>query len=118
MNTRHHNIRSLIATALRERDFTVYEEVHRVSLEGSYHRIDMIAIPASSTEGYIIDPTIRTECYEDQPRDVHEEKCNFYVPTIPFYKDKYNLTSIEQEREEEQDGEIGDKRSNTDHLPL
>ena len=58
-NTRHHNIRSLIATALRERDFTVYEEVHGVSLEGSHRRIDMIAIPASSTEGYIIDPTIR-----------------------------------------------------------
>ncbi|PSN51983.1 hypothetical protein C0J52_18906 [Blattella germanica] len=86
-NTRHHYIRSLIATALRERDFTVYEEVHGVSLEGSHRRIDMIAIPASSVEGYIIDPTIRTESYEDQPIDVHEDKCNIYVPTLyPFIR--------------------------------
>ncbi|PSN50363.1 hypothetical protein C0J52_07611 [Blattella germanica] len=55
----------------------------------------MIAIPASFTEGYIIDPTIRTESYEDQPRDIQEEKCSIYIPTTPFYKDKYNLTSIE-----------------------
>ncbi|PSN57203.1 hypothetical protein C0J52_05031 [Blattella germanica] len=70
-------------------------EVTEYRLEGSHRRIDMIAIPPSSAGSSVIDSTIRTESYEDQPRDVHEEKCNIYVPTIPFYKDKFNLTSIE-----------------------
>ncbi|KAJ4441256.1 hypothetical protein ANN_11110 [Periplaneta americana] len=42
----------------------------------------------------IIDPTIRFETYKGQPEDVHEEKRAIYVPTIPYYKDKYQLHDI------------------------
>ncbi|KAJ4449647.1 hypothetical protein ANN_01051 [Periplaneta americana] len=70
-NIQHRNIRSLIATVLREKHYIMYKEIHGISLEGSYRRIDTLAIPPNSSVGYIIDPTIRTESCEDQPLDVH-----------------------------------------------
>ncbi|KAJ4428352.1 hypothetical protein ANN_24371 [Periplaneta americana] len=48
-----------------------------------------------STSGFIIDPTVRMETYENQPTEAHQEKCDIYDPTIPYYKEKYHLTSIE-----------------------
>ncbi|KAJ4445971.1 hypothetical protein ANN_12657 [Periplaneta americana] len=45
-------------------------------------------------QGMTIDPTIRCETYKGQPEDVHEEKRAIYVPTIPYYKDKYQLHDI------------------------
>ncbi|KAJ4427358.1 hypothetical protein ANN_24978 [Periplaneta americana] len=42
----------------------------------------------------IIDPTIRFETFKGQPEDVHEEKRAIYVPTILYYKDKYQLHDI------------------------
>ncbi|KAJ4427554.1 hypothetical protein ANN_25202 [Periplaneta americana] len=90
-NTRHHTVRSVIATALR---YKVYEEVYGISSEGSNRRIDIIAFKPPSLEGYIIDPTVRFESHEHQPEEVHEEKRNIYGPSISFYKDKYHLESI------------------------
>ncbi|KAJ4432421.1 hypothetical protein ANN_21040 [Periplaneta americana] len=94
-NSRHHRIRSMIAEALRKKGLTVHEEVHGISQEGSCRRIDMLAIPSGSTSAYIIDPTVRFEAQEQQPTDVHAEKCRIYEPTVPFYLEKYHLTSIE-----------------------
>ena len=34
------------------------------------------------------------ETGEEQPLQVHNEKCLIYDPTIPYYLDKYHLTSI------------------------
>ncbi|KAJ4452246.1 hypothetical protein ANN_03764 [Periplaneta americana] len=56
-------------------------------------------VPTLHTEprlqiGMIIDPTIRFETYKGQPEDVHEEKRAIYVPTILYYKDKYQLHDI------------------------
>lgn len=93
-NTRHHTVRSIIATALRNKGYSVYEEVHGISSEGSNRRIDIIAFKPPSLEGYIIDPTVRFESHEHQPEEVHEEKKNIYEPCISFYKDKYHLESI------------------------
>ncbi|KAJ4426340.1 hypothetical protein ANN_27154 [Periplaneta americana] len=89
-NTRHHTVRSIIATALRNKGYSVYEE----SSEGSNLRIDIIAFKPPSLEGYVIDPTVRFESHEHQPEEVHEEKRNIYEPSISFYKDKYHLESI------------------------
>ncbi|KAJ4446269.1 hypothetical protein ANN_12963 [Periplaneta americana] len=36
----------------------------------------------------------RFETYKGQPEDVHEEKRAIYVPTIPYYKDKYQPHDI------------------------
>ncbi|KAJ4435932.1 hypothetical protein ANN_18554 [Periplaneta americana] len=94
-NSRHHKIRSLLASALRGKDYKVEEEVHGSSTNGSSRRIDIISIPTRSTSGFIIDPTVRVETYENQPGEVHQEKCDIYDPTIPYYKEKYHLTSIE-----------------------
>ncbi|KAJ4434300.1 hypothetical protein ANN_22852 [Periplaneta americana] len=93
-NTRHHAVRSIIATALRNKGYSVYEEVHGISSEGSNRRIDIIAFKPPSLEGYNIDPTVRFESHEHQPEEVHEEKRNLYEPSISFYKDQYHLESI------------------------
>ncbi|KAJ4444542.1 hypothetical protein ANN_06337, partial [Periplaneta americana] len=95
-NSRHHRIRSIIAEALRKKGLTVHEEVHGISQEGSCRQIDMLAIPPGSTSAYIIDPTVRFEAQEQHPADVHAEKRRIYEPTVPFYLEKYHLTSIEK----------------------
>ncbi|KAJ4441980.1 hypothetical protein ANN_11844 [Periplaneta americana] len=93
--SRHRRIRFMIAEALRKKGLTVHEEVHGISQEGSCRRIDMLAIPPGSTSGYIIDPTIRFEAQEQQPAEVHAEKCRIYEPSVPFYLEEYHLTTIE-----------------------
>ncbi|KAJ4440440.1 hypothetical protein ANN_08581 [Periplaneta americana] len=90
----HHAIRTKLADALRKLKYTVYEEVHGTADNGSNRRIDIIAISETLSQGMIIDPTIRFETYKGQPEDVHEEKRAIYVPTIPYYKDKYQLHDI------------------------
>ena len=92
-NTRHHRVRSLIAKALREKHYSVFEEVHGVSDDGSTRRIDMIAFQ-DTNKGWIIDPTIRMESHADQPIEVHNEKCSIYNATISYYKNKYQLKDI------------------------
>ncbi|KAJ4436940.1 hypothetical protein ANN_17072 [Periplaneta americana] len=52
-NTRHHIVRSIIATALRNKGYSVYEEVHGISSEGSNRRIDIIEFKPPSLEGYL-----------------------------------------------------------------
>ncbi|KAJ4433920.1 hypothetical protein ANN_16234 [Periplaneta americana] len=61
-NTRHHTVRVVIATALRNKGYSAYEEVHGISSEGSNRRIDIIAFKPPSLEGYIIDPTAFGPC--------------------------------------------------------
>ncbi|KAJ4429892.1 hypothetical protein ANN_22096 [Periplaneta americana] len=68
-NSRHHQIRSLLESALPGKDYQVEEEVHGLSTNGSTRRIDLIAIPTRSTSGFIIDPTVRMETYENQPTE-------------------------------------------------
>ncbi|KAJ4438389.1 hypothetical protein ANN_14334 [Periplaneta americana] len=84
----------MIAEVLRKKGLAVHE-VHGISQEGSCRRIDMLTIPPGSTSAYIIDPTIRFEAQEQQPAEVHGEKCRIYEPTVPFHSEKYHLTSIE-----------------------
>ncbi|KAJ4427484.1 hypothetical protein ANN_25132 [Periplaneta americana] len=83
-----------LANALRKLKYTIYEEVHGTADNGSNRQIDIIAISKSLSQGMIIDPTIRFETYKGQPEDIHEEKRAIYVPTIPYYKDKYQLHDI------------------------
>lgn len=91
---RHNTVRSLIAADLKKR-FEVYEEVQGIAEGGSTRRIDIIAIDRQNKKGFIIDPTIRFESRESQPQDVNEEKRNIYLPTIPYYKGKYDLEEID-----------------------
>ncbi|KAJ4426788.1 hypothetical protein ANN_26587 [Periplaneta americana] len=82
------------AAVMTNKGYSVYEEVHGISSEGSNRRIDIIAFKLPSLEGYIIDPTVRFESHEHQPEEVHEEKRNMYEPSISFYEDQYHLESI------------------------
>ena len=91
---RHNDIRHLIAQALEEKGFEVHEEVCGLSEADSIRRIDIIAINRLHNHAFIVDPTVRFEKSADQPEKVHQEKCKIYEPTIPYYKSKYNVKTI------------------------
>lgn len=93
-NRRHSETRQLIANALKEKGYNVQEEVTGLSETGSVRRIDIIAINETTSEGYIIDPTIRFEKDTRQADLVHQEKCDIYNPTINFYKSKFNVRTL------------------------
>ena len=48
----------------------VYEDVHCVTSNGSNRREDMFAVDRSKNLGYISEPTVRFEMYDEQPLDV------------------------------------------------
>ncbi|KAJ4435170.1 hypothetical protein ANN_23746 [Periplaneta americana] len=93
-NARHH-VRSLIATALKKKSWTVEEKVFCLATNSSSRRIDIIAYSQTTKKGYIIDPTIRIETGSSQPEDINQEKINIYLPTIDYFKAKYQLENIE-----------------------
>ncbi|KAJ4445862.1 hypothetical protein ANN_12547 [Periplaneta americana] len=83
-NSRHHKIRSLLASALRGKDYQVEEEVHGLSTNGSTRRIDIIAIPTRSTSGFIIDPT-RNPITQTSYNGWGAHRANHTIP--PFWLD-------------------------------
>ncbi|KAJ9574965.1 hypothetical protein L9F63_007883 [Diploptera punctata] len=77
-NIRHHTIRNIMAEALRDYGYTVYEEVHGVATNGSNRPIDIIAFRPSSKIGMILDPIIHFETHGGQPEEVDcEKKANY-----------------------------------------
>ena len=90
-NTRHHKVRSFIATFLRKAQWEVYEEVHCTSEDGSHRRADIIALKRQEGRGLILDPTVRLEQDATQAIHVHEEKEAIYRPCIPHFSERYNL---------------------------
>ena len=93
-NSRHHRVRSMMAQALRDEGYTVYEEVPGLANSGSNRRIDIIAFKPPSKNGFILDPTVRFETSLIQPEEIDIEKQAIYNPTVDYYKQKYNLDSI------------------------
>ncbi|KAJ9589535.1 hypothetical protein L9F63_017284 [Diploptera punctata] len=53
----HHTIRNVMAEALRDYGYAVYEEVLGVATNGSNRRIDIIAFRPSSKIAMLLDPT-------------------------------------------------------------
>jgi len=86
VDIRHHNIRSIIAQALRSLNFEVDEEGATLN-----RRVDIIAINRKKRKAYILDPTIRYEKSNDQPMEVHLEKKSIYDPVVEDMKSKYKL---------------------------
>ncbi|KAJ4450806.1 hypothetical protein ANN_02236 [Periplaneta americana] len=82
-NARHHQVRSIIATALKDAHYNTFEEVHGLSVTGSTRRIDIIAFKESTRSGFIIDPTVRFETNGEQPAEVNKEKRISTI--IPFH---------------------------------
>ncbi|KAJ4452254.1 hypothetical protein ANN_03772 [Periplaneta americana] len=69
-NSRHHNIRKLVAQALRSISFEVHEEVHCVASEGGgIRRADIVALDKTNSKGFILDPTVRFEMSQTQPSE-------------------------------------------------
>ncbi|KAJ4443689.1 hypothetical protein ANN_05364 [Periplaneta americana] len=49
-NSRHHKIKSVIATCLQSNGYTIYEGVHRIADTGSHRRIDIITFKPGETK--------------------------------------------------------------------
>ena len=94
-NSRHHQIRTMIANGFRKKGLDVYEEVHCISGMDSTRRIDMIVLSADKKSGLVIDPTIRIEKAEDQPEETDREKRNIYEPCAPYLCEKYGIQNVE-----------------------
>ncbi|KAJ4444022.1 hypothetical protein ANN_05811, partial [Periplaneta americana] len=73
----------------------VEEEVFCLATNGSSRRTDIIAYSQTTKKGYIIDPAIRIETGSSQPEDVNQENINIYLPTVDYFKAKYQLENIE-----------------------
>ncbi|KAL1455693.1 hypothetical protein WDU94_009770 [Cyamophila willieti] len=97
-NSAHHKIRSSLAHLLKEQKWEVYEEVHCEAVldDGSKQnrRADIVAIDRRMNRGMILDPTLRWETNNDkQDTDINEEKRAIYVPTVPYFQEKYGITN-------------------------
>ncbi|KAJ4429751.1 hypothetical protein ANN_21955 [Periplaneta americana] len=81
-----------ISQALRNKSFEVHEEVHCVASEGGgIRRADIVALDKTNSKGFILDPTVRFEMSQTQPSEVNKEKQQIYEPTIPYFREKYQM---------------------------
>lgn len=81
-NNRHHVIRSKIANALKQKGWSIQEEITCNFSGGSIGRVDILAIKESTKEGFIFDPTVRLESSNDQPEQVHREKKTIMIGVL------------------------------------
>ncbi|KAJ4427336.1 hypothetical protein ANN_24956 [Periplaneta americana] len=80
------------AQALRNKSFEVHEKVHCVASEGGgIRRADIVALDKTNSKGFILDPTVRFEMSQTQPSEVNKEKQQIYEPTIPYFREKYQM---------------------------
>ncbi|XP_050066622.1 uncharacterized protein LOC126555788 [Aphis gossypii] len=99
-NAAHHKIRTQLANLFREKGFEVHEEVHCLALsdDNNHHnrRADIVILDRTKDKGMIMDPTLRWETNEDnQDKLVDEENKSIYEPTVPFFKEKYQINNWE-----------------------
>ncbi|KAJ4428045.1 hypothetical protein ANN_24059 [Periplaneta americana] len=85
----------LNCNCFKKKVLLVEEEVFCLATNGSSRRIDIIAYSQTTKKGCIIDPTIRIETGSSQPEDVNQEKINIYLPTVDYFKVKYQHEDIE-----------------------
>jgi len=90
-NSRHHQIRTILANAFRSKHMKTYEEVHCLANNGSNRRIDILTYCDKSSKAYIVDPTIRFETNPDQPNEVNKEKQDIYQDCIPYLQKTYKI---------------------------
>ena len=90
-NTRHHRVRSALASSLLSRNWDVYQEVHCISTCGSNRRADIIAINKKHHKAYILDPTVRFEKDSQQAIEVDLEKRALYEPCIQYFSSHYQI---------------------------
>ena len=79
-NNGHHLIRSKIAADVKinNNHLEVYEEVHCVASKGNNRGVNIFAVGRSKKLGYILDPIVRFETYDEQPLDVDMEIKQIY----------------------------------------
>ncbi|KAJ4432173.1 hypothetical protein ANN_20789 [Periplaneta americana] len=58
---------------------------------GGIRRADIVALDKTNSKGFILDPTVRFETSQTQPSEVNKEKQQIYEPTIPYFREKYQM---------------------------
>ncbi|KAJ4441861.1 hypothetical protein ANN_11721 [Periplaneta americana] len=67
--------------------YEVHQEVHCLAKDGSFRRVDIIAIDRGNDTAIIIDPALRFETTVEQSKVVHKEKKTIYDPTTEYFRD-------------------------------
>ncbi|KAJ4438874.1 hypothetical protein ANN_14827 [Periplaneta americana] len=52
---------------------------------------DIVALDKTNSKGFILYPTVRFEMSQTQPSEVNKEKQQIYEPTIPYFREKYQM---------------------------
>ncbi|KAJ4442299.1 hypothetical protein ANN_12167 [Periplaneta americana] len=79
-------------TGRKKKSFEVHEEVHCVASEGGgIRRADIVALDKTNSKDFILDPTVRFEMSQTQPSEANKEKQQIYEPTIPYFREKYQM---------------------------
>jgi len=56
--------------------------------------VDIVILDLTKNKGMILDPILRRETNEDnQNKLVDKEKKSIYEPTVPFFKEKYQINN-------------------------
>ena len=75
---------------MTEKDFTCFDETHAIDSSLRHRFSDIIALDKKSNKAYIIDPTVRFECNDDdQDEKINAEKAAIYEPCIPYNQQKF-----------------------------
>lgn len=90
-NTRHHTVRSTIASEMRHLGWNVDEEISCLSDDSSTRRCDIIAVKSDSSQVLILDPTVRFEKNASQADEVDREKKSIYEPCIGDLARRYQI---------------------------
>lgn len=90
-NTRHHTVRSTIASELRRLGWSVDEETSCISEDSSTRRCDIVAVKPDRSMAVILDPTIRFEQNSSHPENVDIEKRSIYEPCIADLARRYQI---------------------------
>lgn len=84
---------NLLANELRKY-WMVLVDFSCISSDGSNRRVDLIIYNKDSRNGFILDPTMRFECDENQSEFVNEKKKRLYEPCIADIQTKCKLNAL------------------------
>lgn len=99
-NSAHYKVRTQVSNLFRNKGLDIFEEVHCEQTMDRQNprnrRVDIMVIGRRKGTGIIIDPTIRWETNkDDQNIMINEGNCNIYLPTVPYFQQKYTINEWE-----------------------
>ncbi|KAJ4434321.1 hypothetical protein ANN_22878 [Periplaneta americana] len=98
-NPRHQQVRSIIATAIKDADYNTFEEVHGLSVTGTTRHIDIIAFKDSTRSGFVIEPAVLLETNEEQSAEGYKN----------HHKNQHHNKDQDYDKDHDKDNRKNDK---------